>query len=266
MGKWVKRIVLCVLAAVFLVSGGVVLYKWYLDRQTAREYEAAADQFAVPRRPDAPPSDGPEDPPREEGIEPPLEVDFDALRAINEDIVGWIYCEDTAINYPLLRGETNDEYLRHLYDRSYSVAGSIFMEAENRPDLSDVNTIIYGHYMNNGTMFGGLSNWKEQSYYEEHPVMWLLTPERDYRIDIVASYYTSAYSDTYLLFHEPGAEFDEYLARALAQSVIHTRAEAEEDAHYVLLSTCAYLFDNARFVIHGKLVPADRASGDPAGA
>jgi len=247
--KWLKRVLLVVLAAVFLFSSGIILYKWVLDHRTAKEYAETAKRFASAAQLDAE---------REEGMTVPLQVDFEALREVNEDVVGWIYCEGTALNYPVLHGESNDTYLRHLYDGSYSVAGSIFIEAENRPDLTDANTILYGHYMQDETMFGGLSNWKDQAYYKEHPVLWLLTPAQDYRIDIMASYYTSAYSEAYLLFEEHNAAFEEYLAAALSRSEIATDVQAEPDAQYVLLSTCASVSGNdERFVVHGKLVPVN---------
>lgn len=193
----------------------------------------------------------------------PIRIDFDSLLEANEDVKGWIYCDDTNINYPVLHGETNNTYLRHTYDGNYNIAGSIFIETDNDPDFKDYNTIVYGHHMNDGSMFAGLDQWADQEYYEKHPVMWILTPEQDYMLVLVAGQHTSAYSDMYTLFHEPDEEFQEYIREAIANSDFKTDVIAPLDKRYVMISTCAYIFDNARYVIHGLLVPADSAGGKP---
>ena len=168
----------------------------------------------------------------------------------------------------LVQGEDNDLYLHHSYDKAYSVSGSIFVDSGNRKGFVDSNTIIYGHHMKNGSMFASLSKWSDQQYYEEHPVMWLLTPERDYKVELFSGYTTSAYAETYTMFPEPGAEVDAYLERAAGQSDFQPAEGTglDGEAHYVLLSTCAYVFDNARSVLHGKLVPVDSAGGVPLSA
>ena len=170
----------------------------------------------------------------------------------------------------MLQGTDNDYYLHHTYDGKSSISGSIFADANNRPDFADSNTVIYGHHMKNKSMFATISNWAEQDYYEEHPVMWLLTPRQDYKIVLFSEYTTSAYSDTYVMYPEACPEMDEYLKRAAQssnfQSDIQTNGELTGDAHYVLLSTCAYVFDNARDVLHGKLVPVNSIGGVPVAA
>lgn len=275
MGKWIRRIILVVLLAVFLFSTGSVVMILNQYRQINKNYEETAAQFTQvsPQggATTAPGTAAPENPPQQESPQTetgelvelaPLVVDFAALQAVNPDVVGWIYCEGTPINYPVLHGATNNTYLRHLYDRTYSISGSIFVEASNRKSFEDANTIIYGHNMNyNNSMFGTLKEWSSQEFYEEHPVIWLLTPEQDYKIEVLGTYTTSAYSDTYTIFPDVGPELDEYLENKLAQSVIQTHGSPEPDARYVLLSTCAYVFDNARYVLHGKLVPVDSAGG-----
>jgi len=100
-----------------------------------------------------------------------------------------------------------------------------------------------------------------QEYYDAHPVMWLLTPTQDYKIELISSYTTSAFSDVYTIYANPCAEMSAYLDNAVAQSDFQTTAEVDYEAKYVLLSTCAYVFDNARYVVHGKLVPVDSAGG-----
>lgn len=246
MAKWIKRILLLVILAVFLFSVGTLALKAWQDYQSRQNYQTAAGQFTADTAADDTAPD-----------KAPFAVDFDALHAVNPDVVGWIRCEGTVIDYPVLRGATNDTYLRTLYDGTYSMAGSIFVETANAGDFSDYNTIVYGHNMNDGSMFGSLASWQEQSFYDEHRWMWLLTPTQAYRIDLLGGYYTDAFSATYTIFNESGQPLDDYLAACLAQSAFVAEAKPEAGARYVLLSTCAdsELVNEARFVLHGKLVP-----------
>lgn len=181
---------------------------------------------------------------------------------MNGDVCGWLYCPGTPIDYPVLRGEDDDAYLHRAYDGSYSAGGSLFVEALNRPGFADANTIVYGHHMRDGSMFACLERWAEPGFYEAHPVMWLLTPEGDYRIDIFAGYTTSGYSDTYTIYTEGCPELAEYLGRCLEQSDFAVGTEPEAGGRYVTLSTCAYAFTDARYVLHGRLVPVDSAGGE----
>ena len=91
------------------------------------------------------------------GPKPPISVDFDTLKSVNPDVVGWIYIEALDnINYPVVQGDDNETYLHTTYENNYNFAGTIFVDYENSSDFSDCNTLIYGHNMKNGSMFGNL--------------------------------------------------------------------------------------------------------------
>ncbi len=244
----VRAILVGALASVFICSAAVVIFVNFQHAQSDKIYDEAESLYVYDQT---------------EGAEVPITIDFDALTAKNPDIVGWIYCAGTPINYPVLKGQNNDQYLHNDYTGAYSFDGCIFVESENKPDFSDYNTVIYGHYLYTGKMFSCLSNWSEQDFYEDHPVMWLLTPTQDYRIDLVSGHHTDAYSDMYTVFHEPGEDLTNYLEKALEESYFTTSVQVNPNAHYVMLSTCAYIFENARFVIHGMLVPLDSVGGVP---
>ena len=132
------------------------------------------------------------------------------------------------------------------------------MDALNSPDLSDVNTIIYGHNMKNGTMFASLQNYDEQWYYEQHPVMYYLTKDHDYKIDVFASYETSSNSDAFTMFFDSAQTYQTYLENRWSQSRIDTSwLPMSVEDNIITLSTCSYGFDNARYVVQGKVTQLD---------
>ena len=118
--------------------------------------------------PDETDSDDTEPP---KATELPISIDFDSLLSRNKDVIGWLYCPDTVINYPVVQGENNDQYLRKDLDGKYLVSGTLFADYRNGALGEDANYIIYGHNMKNGTMFSLLAKYKQQSYYDKHPVI-----------------------------------------------------------------------------------------------
>ncbi|MCI9336914.1 MAG: class B sortase [Lachnospiraceae bacterium] len=282
MGRKIRRTLMIILGAVFLFSVCFIIVVRYEYRANEALYEGAARQYTAAASGDASggiggsgPAGGQDDASGQGGPTgedffadlPPIAVDFQALQAVNEDVCGWLYCGGTPINYPVLQGEDNDAYLHHSYDKAYAGAGSIFVEALNSRDFADANTIVYGHHMRDGSMFACLDKWAQEGFYESHPVAWLLTPKQDYRIDLFAGYTTSGYSDTYTIFTGPCGELEEYLERSMGQSDfasgIPKEAATDPQNRYVVLSTCAYVFTDARYVLHGVLVPVDSAGGVP---
>ena len=123
--------------------------------------------------------------PEEELTVNPPEVDFDALKAINDDVVGWLELEAIpSISYPIAQGEDNEYYLHRTIKKTYNFAGSVFIDSTNASDFSDCNTIIYGHNMKNGSMFGKLKQMYESEKYKDSKYLWICTPNGKYRYEI----------------------------------------------------------------------------------
>lgn len=182
----------------------------------------------------------------------PITVDFAGLKAINPDVVGWIYVPYLEISYPIVQGEDDDYYLHRTYEGTVNFAGSIFMESLNSPDFQDCNTILYGHNMKDLSMFGKLKLLMQDENYRNCTEFWVLTPEEDYCFQIFNIEYTSAYGDLYTLFSEPGQEFTEYLERRKAHSAVNMGDFVfDEDSRIVTLSTCTTGRDDGRFVVQG---------------
>lgn len=185
---------------------------------------------------------------------PSVEVDFDALQAINRQGVAWISSNDGSIHYPVMQGTDNDYYLNHLPDGTVNRNGSIFMDFRNSADFSDKNTFIYGHNMLDGAMFASLSRYSEAGYYEKHPSLLLVTPERTYSLLVFAGCVVPGNSDVYQLTYGDEADFAAYVERVRAMSEFSTQVEVGENDRIVTLSTCAYNYEDARYVLFCRLI------------
>lgn len=181
------------------------------------------------------------------------DVDFEALKAINPDIVGWIYLEGTEINYPVVRGSDNSYYLNKLYDGTSNGSGSIFMDYRNEPNFVDKNNILYGHSMKNGTMFTAIKRFKNQAYYDEHPVALLMTPEKNYKVEFFTGYIANVEQDAWDYYFDTEEDFQHWLDSSKSKSTFASEVVPTVDDEILTLSTCTYEFDNARYVLVGVM-------------
>ena len=187
-----------------------------------------------------------------DGISVPIVVDFETLCKINPDIVGWIYCEGTVINYPVLKGKDNDTYLYHQYDGTYSSGGSIFMDYRCKDDLSDDYTVIYGHNMLADSMFNCLDYFRDEDYLREHSRFFYLTPSgKNYCLE-VACVNLTAYKDDLRLFELRDDERNLELIRSEAEA--DTGIELTNEDRIALLATCTYDFKNAKCTLLCKVI------------
>ncbi|MCD8149632.1 MAG: class B sortase [Clostridiales bacterium] len=187
-----------------------------------------------------------------------VQIDFDALKAINADVIGWLRFDDTEavpVDYPILYGETNDTYLHtNLYGESYS-AGSIFLESANAPDFSDYYNIIYGHNMRNGSMFGSLKKYRrEENFYESNPCFTIYTETAAYRYQVFSYEEVKDDSEIYTVGYEPDEVYQNLIDTMVAGSLKNTGITPDCSDRIVTLSTCTSTGDNYRFVLHAVLI------------
>ena len=182
----------------------------------------------------------------------PINIDFNTLKKVNKDIVAWIYSEGTPINYPIAQANDNEYYLRRLLDKTYNPSGTIFIDCKNNSDFEDYNTIIYGHNMKNDTMFGTLTNYKKQEYFNEHPDMYLFTENKNLKIELFAGDITTSESDMYS-FPKTSETNEKLIKTAMNNSTFKSQTEVKQENKIVTLSTCSYDFENARYVLLGIL-------------
>lgn len=182
-----------------------------------------------------------------------IRVDFAALKDINPDIVGWIYIPGTQVNYPVLcHPEDNAYYLSHSYNKKESKPGAIYIYHESSDDFTDAHTIIFGHNMASGQMFGELSNYSEKKYRDEHPYVYLCLPEQMLQCVVYSAYSCSVYDSTYRLDYTLGTEaFSELIRHTGELSLWESDYIPEKDEPVYTLSTCVDSGDaSRRFVLN----------------
>ena len=213
----------------------------------------AAEQGSpsVPVPEDGTPPEQPQDAaPREIS---PVTVDFEALRAYGGDVIGWICLPHTAINYPIAQARDNAYYLDRFLDGSYISGGTLFADYACPSDFSGQNTIVYGHNMKDGSMFALIDDYGDQSFFDQHPVMYLNTPTQNYRVDIFCGFTTDPESFVYRSAFASDEDYAAFLRALLNASEIDCGVEPTTDDRIVTLSTCTYSGEDVRFVVCGKL-------------
>lgn len=185
----------------------------------------------------------------------PPQVDFEALKEINDDVVGWLEIEAIpSISYPITQGKDNDYYLHRTIKKTYNFAGSIFIDASNQSNFTDCNTIIYGHNMKNGSMFGKLKQLYENEKYKDSKYLWICTPNGKYRYEIFSMQYAKVDGSVYTLFSEHDEAFGTYVTQMGKQSKVDMQAQGLGQNDYVVtLSTCTS-DDSVRFVVQARWV------------
>ena len=182
-----------------------------------------------------------------------LVVDFDILKQINPQIVAWIYSPETMISYPIVQGMDNSYYLTHLSDGTYNASGSIFADCRNNL-FQDTNTILFGHHMKDGSMFRSLVNYEKQSYYDQHPVMYLYTPDVKYELRLIAGAIIPGTDSYYNAGVGYEADISSSISEILDSSTFRSKETYTPGDRLVTLSTCTYEYDDARYVVVGKHV------------
>lgn len=182
-----------------------------------------------------------------------LEVDFDALQAASGDVCGWIQVSGLdIINYPLVWREDNDYYTSHTWDGKDSRYGAIFLDQDNSNDLRDAYSMIYGHNMKDGSMFGQLKKYRDEQFFLDNGGQVILyLPDRTcvYQIFSVRHVASNAES-VYTLGFDHDEAFGEYLQYMVKDSLYDTGVPVSKEDSVITLSTCS---GDDRLVLHAKL-------------
>ena len=266
----VADLLVIVILLVALIAAWIAI-RTYVKKEadykaSLEEYEKIKSEYVI--QPDdnstnALPADVPDDlskpadetPAEELPINPPV-IDWGGLKAENSDIIGWIEVPAVRIQYPVLQGESNDEYLHKTVNGEWRTAGSIFLDSENSPQMTDKHSIIYGHNMRNGSMFASLRNFNEQEVYDSCPYFWICTEEKALLYRIVSVHVAMTEDESYTLFPSTirNGDFSDWMDRETGKTQIESPVPERYIERLVTLSTCTPSSDNTRQLVQGILI------------
>ena len=258
-----------------LVMAGAILslaVTFYLYRKSNTEYLALAQAARMTDEipPELPAEDAaePKEAPDEAGEteeqsapeEPaavPIPINFSYLESVNEDIIAWIEVEGTTVDFPILYDEsTTMFYLNHNHVRAYTPYGSIFMLSENKPDFRDFNSLVYGHNIVDGSMFGVLHDFEDPDFFKENKTILVYTPDRVLQYRIFAAYRTDNLNQIQNFDYETPEGRQAYIDRIYTHDVranFDPDVSVSPDDRILTLSTC---IANAayRYLVQGVLI------------
>ena len=270
LGDVIRLIVMLAALAVFLYSG-YTLYGFYKEyKKSSDEYDNLENSYAADQEQESENIDNLEDDDAlqsisgqevrtvfEDGEEKTLPVlknpiDFTQLLSVNSDIVGWLRLRALDLSYPVVQGKDNDYYLHRTFEKTDNFAGCLFVNSYNMGDFTDQNTIIYGHNMKNGSMFGKLKNFNDPEVFKKSRYFWIFTPDFIYQYRIFSASVVDKTGLTYQISFTDD-EFDQFISRAYSNSVVDNQdVTVTKEDRIVTLSTCTG-DDSTRFVVMGKL-------------
>ena len=257
-------------AALFLFSGVMLMWQYADGKQSADAFDAVADLIQPVETPQPGTTLGAGDTTEDE---PDLEmVAFEKYAAIHEqntDFVGWVSIDGTNINYPVMQTIDNPNfYLKRGFEKQYSNYGVPYVQENCALGISD-NVVIYGHHMNNGSMFADLCKYEREDFYREHTTIHFDTLSSLGEYEIVAVFKTVAYSeDGFKYYHFVNAEdenaFDAFISQCKALALYDTGVDAEYGDKLLTLSTCEYSRTNGRMVVVAKQItpPSTEVGGN----
>ncbi|OIJ14894.1 SrtB family sortase [Anaerobacillus arseniciselenatis] len=179
---------------------------------------------------------------------------FHPLLEKNEDTVGWIRIDNTVVDYPVVQGNDNEFYLNYTFNKEKNKSGALFMDFRNSIDFLDQNTIIYGHNMMDGSMFGELKKYRNESFFEEINVITFDSLYEEMEWEIFAVFLSDT-SFNYIRPNFPDENAFQQFIQTVEEKVLYsTELEITNDDHILTLSTCASDFDDARLVVMAKRV------------
>lgn len=247
-------------AATILLLGVLAFSVWQVvrclkEKDESRQINIQLAEMAVAEVPQPAKPETVEVPAREERPtlpQTPISVDFEQLLRQNADAAAWIYCPDTPINYPVVQGTDNSYYLDHMIDGKENPSGTIFLDHRCAAALTDSYSVIYGHNLKDQAIFGSLPNYADQAYYDAHPIMYLLTPERNFVMELFAGFVTDSDDGMFTL---PLTEQtrDRLIETCMARSDFEPQVQPDTKERLIVLSTCSYAYEDARYVVVGML-------------
>lgn len=170
------------------------------------------------------------------------------LKSINSDYKMWIQIENTNINYPVVQGSDNDYYLKHNFRKESNISGTVFVESANDID-NDKNIILYGHNMRNGTMFNNITNYKEESFFNEDNKINIIMNNTLYEYEAFSVYVKNVSEVNLAIGFANEDEFINYAYNEAEESLYKKDVDFSAEDNLITLVTCSYEFTDARTIV-----------------
>lgn len=261
-----KQNIPLIILVVLLVGGvlfaggklGSMLLDYHRDRSA---YNALADEaisgLAEPNATTEPGATPDPNQNQQTASESPFGVNWEYLQSTNPDVVGWLFCADTNINYPVVQTSDNDYYLHRGFDKQPNTAGALFADYNAAIGITYSNFIIYGHNMKDGSMFASVEKYLDPSFYTQHPYMYFMTPNQNYRVELISAHIVESTLDNYPGYFSGEQEYQNYLNNITSRSAFSTQAAVTTGYQLITLSTCDYSgnYNDPRCLLQGLLVP-----------
>ena len=185
---------------------------------------------------------------------PQLGHGSEALGELSDDAVAWLTIDNTSIDYPVMQGRNNEEYINKDPFGEFSLSGSIFLDSRNRGDFSDPYSILYGHHMEHGAMFGALDDFNKQEYFDQHRTGTLITTSgQDYTIRLFAACKADATEKT--VFDPPESTNEKLLQYLKQHAAVFEPQGVDAHSRVLAMTTCQSAENVERMAVFGILTP-----------
>lgn len=239
MKKKLMTIIELILIVIFLFSCYKIFTKLNAYKTDGKTYDAVRQEYI------------------EEVQKSPENIDYkglyNKLKESNADYRGWITVENTDIDYPIVQGTDNDFYLKHDFNKKESISGCVFMDYLNEVDKDD-NIILYGHNMRNGSMFSKLQNFKENEFFYQNNKVIIKDEAGEHTYEVFSVYVLKPGDKLGKINYSSADEFNEYIKFIKNKSFYASDIKVEKGDKILTLVTCTYEIDDARTIVHAKLI------------
>lgn len=244
-----KKLIFEIIVAIVIIILGILIFKTIREKQSVKDGKGIVNQIQIEKANIT-----------EEKTEKMLQLE--ELQKENPEIIGYLEIQGTNISYPVLQTTNNDFYMKKNYKKEYSKDGSIFLDKDYNWEIPSSNLLIYGHNNKNGQMFCDLLNYKDESYYEEHPTIKFTTNKEEAEYEIIAVFLSRVYYKKeknvfryyYFINAENEEEYNSFVENCKKESLYDTGKTAKYGDQLITLSTCSYHVEDGRFAVVGRKI------------
>lgn len=264
--KWRNVIILLfiLISLIGIIYSGINLLRWVIDNnKTKTEINNIEEKVDVEEVNDSEETEIIEPEEKQNEFNPYwdyikmklIDVDFNELKSINSDVKGWVQLGGTNINYPFVQGNDNKYYLSHSFYKKYNQAGWVFLDYRNLGSSNDKNTIIYGHALKAGSMFGTLKDILKSSWQNnmDNHIVKISTEEENTLWQVFSIYTIPTTSDYLQIKFNDNADFIDFINKISDRSIYNFNTSVNENDKILTLSSC-YINSDNKIVLHAKLI------------